>query len=205
MTTSNKPTTRAGARSDGTRANAGTGTTSASGSVPAPSLWDWVYYVVMAVIHSGFPFMNMLFRFRPKWTPAKMDDHSGKVVLVTGANSGTGYETAKAYYDHGAKVYVACRSEERANAAIVAIREGGSRNIRGEMVYKSSTSSPGVLEYINLDLSDLNSVDAAARAILAKEARLDVLFANAGIMATPPGQFTAQGYALQFGTNVSNS
>jgi NAD(P)-dependent dehydrogenase (short-subunit alcohol dehydrogenase family) len=124
------------------------------------------------------------------------------VVLVTGANSGTGYETAKAYYEHGAKVLVACRSEERASRAIENIKKGGSVDILGKVNFTPAKGKTGSLEYINLDLADLDSVDKAAKAILDKETRLDVFFANAGIMAVPPGQYTKQGYSLQFGTNV---
>lgn len=125
-----------------------------------------------------------------------------QVVLVTGANSGTGYETAKAYYEQGARVLFACRSEKRAMDAIADIKKGGSRDVFGTMSYNPVTTN-GSLQWLNLDLADLNSVDDMARQILELEPRLDVLFLNAGIMMIPPGDFTKQGYSLQFGTNVS--
>lgn len=135
-----------------------------------------------------------------------MQTHLTQVVLVTGANSGTGYETAKAYYEHGATVIFACRSEQRANDAIADIKKGGSKDALNHMVYKPVTPKyVGSLEYINMDLGDLNSVNRAAHEILQKYQRLDVLFANAGIMMLPPGEFTKQGYSLQFGTNVGGA
>lgn len=82
------------------------------------------------------------------------------------------------------------------------IKAGGSRDVVGELhVPNTPPPATGSMEYLHLDLADLNTVDAAAKTILEREQRLDVLFANAGIMATDPG-FTKQGYALQFGTNV---
>lgn len=125
-------------------------------------------------------------------------------MLITGGNSGTGYATAKAYYEAGATVYIACRSAERATKAIENIKKGGLPNLWGDWEYTPvpATQAVGTLTYVNLDLSDFGSIDACARDFLAREKRLDILFANAGIMATPPGQYTAQGYSLQFGTNV---
>lgn len=125
-------------------------------------------------------------------------------MLITGGNSGTGYATAKAYYEAGAKVYIACRSAERANQAIENIKKGGLPNIYGKMEYNPvpATQSVGTLTYVQLDLSDFDSIDACAEDFLRREKQLDILFANAGIMATPPGQYTKQGYSLQFGTNV---
>lgn len=61
----------------------------------------------------------------------------------------------------------------------------------------------GSLVFVPLDLADLASVEAAAREIAGRTERIDVLFANAGIMAVPEGQRTRQSYPLQFGTNVS--
>lgn len=108
-----------------------------------------------------------------------------QVVLITGGNSGTGYATAKAYYDHGAKVYIACRSADRAKAAIDDIKKGGSVTLQGKMVYQPTVenSKTGSVEYIQLDLADLTSVEQCAAEFLSREERLDILFANAGIMA----------------------
>lgn len=76
----------------------------------------------------------------------------------------------------------------------------------GEFEYETPNAAKvGTIEYINMDLSDLDSVERCANELKGKVQRLDMLFANAGIMATDPGQFTKQGYPLQFGTNVSDS
>lgn len=127
-----------------------------------------------------------------------------QVILITGGNSGTGYQTARQYYAHGAKVYIGCRSPERAAEAIENIKKGGDIDLYGEWSFTPvDASKAGSVEFLQLDLADLESVGRAAKEFTAKEQRLDVLFANAGVMASPVGMSTVQGYALQFGTNVS--
>lgn len=98
---------------------------------------------------------------------------------------------------------ILCRDAGRAAQAIEDIKKGGETDIAGKMVYKPVPTANGSLEYVQCDLADLNSVEAAAKEITSRVKRLDILFANAGIMATPEGQWTKQGYSLQFGTNVS--
>ncbi|KAJ7909046.1 hypothetical protein B0H13DRAFT_2330750 [Mycena leptocephala] len=125
--------------------------------------------------------------FPPKFQPEReMPDLSGKVIIVTGGNTGIGYETVKQLLLKNAKVYLAARSPERADAAIKRLEE-------------ETQKSPIFLE---LDLADLTSVRKAADAFLSQESRLDILFNNGGVMISPPDQVTAQGYDLQFGTNV---
>lgn len=86
-------------------------------------------------------------------------DHSSeKVIIVTGGNSGTGYATCKAFYDRGATVYMAARSEQKANEAIAAIKEGKEFDIRGRAIHKQGPST-GRLEFLPLDLADLHSVE----------------------------------------------
>jgi NAD(P)-dependent dehydrogenase (short-subunit alcohol dehydrogenase family) len=75
------------------------------------------------------------------------------VVLVTGGNSGTGFVTARALYQAGAKVYLACRNESKARDAIREIKEA-QRDVPGDEV--------GSVEFIQLDLGDLESVDRCA-------------------------------------------
>lgn len=123
--------------------------------------------------------------------------------MITGGNSGTGYHTAKSYYEHGARVLILCRDASRAAQAMEDIKKGGEVNIYSKMVYTPAEAT-GTLDFVQCDLADLNSVESAAKTILEKENRLDLLFANAGIMATPEGQYTKQGYSLQFGTNVGS-
>ncbi|KAF9524304.1 hypothetical protein CPB83DRAFT_898051 [Crepidotus variabilis] len=101
-------------------------------------------------------------------------DLTGRVIIVTGANAGVGKETAKALLSHNAKVYLAARSKEKAEAAI---RE-----------LKQLTGQEGI--FLKLDLSELSSVKAAAEEFLS------------GVMVPPHGQLTSQGYDSQFVTNV---
>lgn len=119
------------------------------------------------------------------WTTADIPDQSGRTIMVTGANSGLGKQTARALAAAGATVLLACRDAER---AAVARAEIGSE-------------VPGAdLEIVSLDLSDLSSVTAAAEEVSGRPAPLDVLVNNAGVMA-PPYLETADGFELQFGTN----
>ncbi len=108
----------------------------------------------------------------------------GKVVLVTGANTGIGEVTARELAGAGAKVWLACRNEGRAREAMARIRE----------VHPEAD-----LHFLALDLSDLGSVRNAADAFLESQERLDVLINNAGL-AGQRGQ-TKQGFEIAFGVN----
>lgn len=111
-------------------------------------------------------------------------DQSGKTFLVTGANTGLGYEAAKVLAARGGRVLLGCRSEDKATAAMDQIR---------------SSISDADLRFIPLDQGDLASVEQAA-ALVSDEDRLDVLVNNAGIMM-PPLQHTTDGFESQFGVN----
>jgi len=118
------------------------------------------------------------------FTAADVPDQTGRTIIVTGANTGIGFEAAKVLAARGARVLLACRSRDKGEAAIAAIRE----------------AAPGAdLAFLPLDLADLGSVRAAAD-LAAREPRLDVLLNNAGVMF-PPLTRTAQGFELQFGVN----
>jgi NAD(P)-dependent dehydrogenase (short-subunit alcohol dehydrogenase family) len=119
------------------------------------------------------------------WSAADIGDLTGRVALVTGANSGIGYATAGALAEHGAHVIMACRDDEKA------------RRARDKLESELERSS---LELLRLDLADLVSVRRAAGAVQAKHARLDILVNNAGVMGTPYRQ-TADGFELQMATN----
>ncbi|KAJ6579231.1 NAD(P)-binding protein [Mycena vulgaris] len=123
----------------------------------------------------------------PKFKPARdVPDLSGKIILVTGGNSGIGYETVKVLLQKNATVYLAARSPAKGKEAIAQLEtETGKR-----------------AEFLELDLADLSKVRQAAEAFLAKESRLDILFNNGGVMIPPTDELTAQGYDIQFGTNV---
>jgi NAD(P)-dependent dehydrogenase (short-subunit alcohol dehydrogenase family) len=111
----------------------------------------------------------------------------GKRILVTGVSAGLGVETARALAAHGAHVVGAARDLTKARAATAQVRNDAAANSGG-------------FELVALDLADLKSVRACADALLAKGAPLDVVIANAGVMATPFGR-TADGFETQFGTN----
>ena len=113
-------------------------------------------------------------------------DLSGKRVLVTGVSAGLGVETARALAAHGAQVIGAARDLDKARRATEPVR--------------AQAANGGSLELIELDLASLASVRACADALLAEGAPFDLVIANAGVMATPPGT-TADGFETQFGTN----
>jgi len=119
------------------------------------------------------------------WTADEMPDMEGETVVVTGANSGLGYEGTKAFADAGATVVMACRSEERGEQAATDIR----REVRG-----------GNLEVRVCDLADLDSVAAFAEGLREEAEGVDVLCNNAGVMAIPRGE-TADGFEMQLGVN----
>ncbi|KAF8895388.1 NAD(P)-binding protein [Infundibulicybe gibba] len=121
---------------------------------------------------------------KPKWTVNDIPDLSGQVMIVTGGNSGIGKETAKALLDRGAKVYIACRDQQKAEATIIEL--------------ESLTGRTAL--FLKLDLADLNAVAAAARKFLSKEAKLHVLFNNGGILS--PMDQVSSGYDRQIYTNV---
>jgi NAD(P)-dependent dehydrogenase (short-subunit alcohol dehydrogenase family) len=115
----------------------------------------------------------------------KMDDMSRKTVIVTGANSGLGYEAVRTFASHGAHVVLACRSTNRGEKAVERIHE------------ESPDASTEVLE---LDLADLWSVKEFASAFTDDHDALHVLCNNAGVMAIPR-QETTDGFETQFGVN----
>jgi NAD(P)-dependent dehydrogenase (short-subunit alcohol dehydrogenase family) len=121
-----------------------------------------------------------------KWTSADMPDLNGRRAIVTGANSGIGFETALELARHGAQVVMTARDEGRGNDAVWRVRE---------------KVPDAQVELGMLDLADLDSVRAFARQQLAEAPRLDVLVNNAGVMGIPGRRESVQGYELQFATN----
>ncbi|KAI8630632.1 NAD(P)-binding protein [Xylariaceae sp. FL1651] len=125
----------------------------------------------------------------PHFTEAQTPSLTGKVFIVTGGNSGVGYELVKILYSKGGKVYVAGRSATKIATAIETIKA------------ETAGSTEGQLHSLVFDLSDLSTIAPSVSGFLAKESRLDVLFNNAGITRQPPGSVTAQGHEMHMGTN----
>jgi NAD(P)-dependent dehydrogenase (short-subunit alcohol dehydrogenase family) len=111
---------------------------------------------------------------------------NGKRILVTGVSAGLGVETARVLAAHGAEVIGAARDLSKAQAATEQVR--------------AQAANGGSLRLIPLDLASLHSVRACADGLLAADNPLDLIIANAGVMATPKGT-TADGFETQFGTN----
>ncbi|KAJ2990506.1 hypothetical protein NUW54_g8450 [Trametes sanguinea] len=130
--------------------------------------------------------MSQMVPPKSKFSVDQIPDLSGRIAIVTGGNVGIGYETIKALLQHNAKVYMASRSKEKAEAAIASLKE--------------ATGKEAI--FLELDLSSLASVRRAAKEFLAKERELHILFNNAGVMWPPTDWLTKEGYDLQFGTNV---
>ena len=121
-----------------------------------------------------------------KWTVDRMQSQVGKRAIVTGANIGLGFQTARELARAGAQVVLACRSMERGEAAAASIR----------------AEQPGAQVFVaHLDLSSQASVKAFAQEALADGGSLDILVNNAGIMALPARKTTADGFELQMATN----
>lgn len=112
-------------------------------------------------------------------------DQSKKIFVITGANSGIGYEAALVLAKKGADVTLACRSVEKAEAAVGLLR---------------LAAPDATLRVKALDLSDLASVRAFAESFSGENERLDCLINNAGVMALPR-TLTKDGFEMQIGTN----
>src|SRR5206468_12688319 len=111
------------------------------------------------------------------FTEADVPDQSGKCFIVTGANTGVGFEIARVLAAKGARVLLGCREQTRAQDAIARIKR---------------ITPNAALVWLPLDLGDLDSVRTAAE-IAAKEPRIDALINNAGVM-NPPLTRTKQGF-----------
>jgi NAD(P)-dependent dehydrogenase (short-subunit alcohol dehydrogenase family) len=120
-----------------------------------------------------------------KWSEADVPDQSGRVAIVTGANTGIGYQTAAVLAYRGAHVVLAVRNLEKGNAAL-------------SRIIAASPRADVTLQA--LDLSSLDSVRSAADALRTAYPRIDLLINNAGVMWTPK-QVTPDGFEMQFGTN----
>ncbi|GHE38149.1 SDR family NAD(P)-dependent oxidoreductase [Streptomyces cellulosae] len=115
-----------------------------------------------------------------RWNERNIPDQHGRVAVVTGANTGLGFETARMLAERGATVVLAVRDVEKGKQA--AARISGDVGVQA------------------LDLASLDSIRSAAADLRAAHPRIDLLINNAGVMY-PPRRITADGFELQFGTN----
>ncbi|KIK55256.1 hypothetical protein GYMLUDRAFT_264219 [Collybiopsis luxurians FD-317 M1] len=116
---------------------------------------------------------------KPTWSFDQIPDLTGQVIIVTGSNTGIGKVVAEQLLKHNAKVYMAVRSQEKAEAAIEELKE--------------KTGKEAI--FLKLDLSDLTTIRHT-------ETKLHVLINNAGLFSPPIDQVTAQGFDMQFGVNT---
>src|SRR5580658_350989 len=119
------------------------------------------------------------------WTAADVPAQDGRTIVITGANTGVGFETARILAGRGAEVVLACRDPERADQA--------KKRIESEVLGAR-------LDTVTLDLASLASVRSAAAELRSRYPSVDLLVNNAGVMWAPRGQ-TADGFETHFGTN----
>lgn len=119
------------------------------------------------------------------WTPADIPDLTGRVALVTGANAGLGYETARGLARAGAEVWLACRNRGKAEAAVARL-----------LAERPAAS----LRVLDLDLADLGSVASLAETLTSEGRAIDLLINNAGLMAIDEAR-TAEGLEMQYAVN----
>jgi NAD(P)-dependent dehydrogenase (short-subunit alcohol dehydrogenase family) len=120
-----------------------------------------------------------------QWTAQDVGDQRGRIAVITGANSGLGFDTARVLAEHGATVVLAGRDPGRTAAAADKLRSG---------------HPSAEVQTAELDLASLESVRKAGADLAARFPRLNLLINNAGVMMPPYG-LTRDGFELQFGTN----
>src|SRR5882757_5230997 len=120
-----------------------------------------------------------------KWTTADIPDQTGRTAVITGANTGLGYETATALAAKGAHVVLAVRNLEKGKEAARRIEQA---------------TPDAQVQLQELDLTSLESIRGAADELRSKHDNIDLLINNAGVMFTPKST-TKDGFELQFGTN----
>jgi NAD(P)-dependent dehydrogenase (short-subunit alcohol dehydrogenase family) len=120
------------------------------------------------------------------WTPDRVPALAGRTYVVTGGNSGIGFEASRLLAGRGARVIMASRNAARASAAVEAIK---------------ADQPEARVEYVLLDLSSLDSVRRAAAEISSMTESIDALILNAGIMMLPARELTEDGFETQLGVN----
>jgi len=141
-----------------------------------------VFVAVLAVVYY---YARIYFNGGVCTSTTRMD---GKVVVITGANTGIGKETVVDLLERGAQVYMACRSLSRGQAALEEVRQRtGVDNTK--------------VSVLQLDLASFASIRQFVQEFKKREKKLDVLINNAGVMTIPQRQETEDGNEMQFGTN----
>jgi NAD(P)-dependent dehydrogenase (short-subunit alcohol dehydrogenase family) len=120
-----------------------------------------------------------------RWTAERIADQTGRTFIVTGANSGLGFETARQLAAHGGRVILTARTDAKGSDALARLK---------------AEQPTAHVEYRLLDLADLDSVRQFAAGILDEGVAVDVLVNNAGVMM-PPRRLSPQGFESQFATN----
>jgi NAD(P)-dependent dehydrogenase (short-subunit alcohol dehydrogenase family) len=121
------------------------------------------------------------------WLPARIGSLKGKTYIITGANSGTGFEATRILLSKGAKVVMLNRNPEKSTAAIKALQQ--------------SLGSEIDVSFIRMDLGDLSSVRKAAEQVNETVDRIDALLCNGAIAQVPKRQLTVDGFESQLGVN----
>ncbi|KAK6204970.1 uncharacterized protein RJT21DRAFT_12247 [Scheffersomyces amazonensis] len=139
-------------------------------------------------------FYNGLFPAKPSFTEQDYPKLDGKVIIVTGATSGVGFEVAKLLLGTtDAKVYIFSRNKEKTENAI--------KKLETEIATEYSKKHLNIGSIL-IDFADLDTIKPAAEKFLQQEDRLDIIIHNAGVMQPPDGSKTKQGYELQLGSNA---
>ncbi|MCF2872623.1 SDR family oxidoreductase [Octadecabacter sp. G9-8] len=126
--------------------------------------------------------------FGPKgWTTERLGSLVGKTYVITGANSGAGFQASRTFLSKGAKVVMLNRSAEKSTAAV--------KDLKDEFGAEADVS------FVRMDLSDLASVRTAAEELMKTVPQIDALICNAAIAQVPTQKFTVDGFESQLGTN----
>lgn len=126
--------------------------------------------------------------FGPKgWTPERLGSLVGKTYVITGGNTGAGFQASRILLSKGAKMVMLNRSAEKSTAAVKELKEEFGPNAD--------------VSFVHMDLSELASVRAAADEVLATIPRIDALICNAAVAQVPTQKLTIDGFESQLGTN----
>lgn len=132
--------------------------------------------------------MTTKIKFGPKgWTPERLGSLAGKTYVITGANSGTGFEATRVFLSKGARVVMMNRSADKSTAAITTL--------------KQEFGSDADVTFVRMDLAVLDSVREAAEEVLEKVPHIDALICNAAIAQVPTQKLTVDGFESMLGTN----